>query len=177
MEEIINKVAQSGLINIDLEDYYTKGPRLIIDIKDHLFMGQILKEKDFRAFISSHNWAQYKDAFVAVFCSTDAVIPSWAFMLIAARLQPYARHITCGSLENLETELFRDVIMQIDVGPFKDKRLIIKGCGKLPVPPSAFMMITEKLTPVAHSIMFGEACSTVPVFKQARTESEESFSS
>ena len=174
MEDIIvNKVANSGLINLDLEDYYIRGSRKQIDIKDQLFHGIILKEKDFRGFINTHNWAQYKDAFVAVNCSADAIIPVWAYMLIAAQLQPFAKHVVFGNLETLETELYKEIIDKLDVSEFNDQRLIIKGCGNLPVPPAAFVMLTNKLRPVAKSIMYGEACSTVPVYKKSGGKSEE----
>ena len=161
---IINKVANSGLINLDLEDYYIRGTRKQIDIKDQLFQGLILKEKDFREFIRTHNWEQYKDAFVAVNCTADAIIPVWAYMLLAAQLQPFAKRVVFGNLETLETELYKEIIDNLDVSEFKDQRLIIKGCGNLPVPPAAFVMLTNKLRPVAKSIMYGEACSTVPVY-------------
>ena len=163
---IINKVANSGLINLDLEDYYIRGTRKQIDIKDQLFQGLILKEKDFREFIRTHNWEQYKDAYVAVNCTADAIIPVWAYMMLAAQLQPFAKRVVFGNLETLETELYKEIIDNLDVSEFKDQRLIIKGCGNLPVPPAAFVMLTNKLRPVAKSIMYGEACSTVPVYKK-----------
>lgn len=164
--EIINKVANSGLINLDLEDYYVKGPRKLIDIKDQLFMGMILKEKDFREWIKTNNWSQYQDSFVAVYCSEDAIIPVWAYMLVAAALEPVAKRVVFGDLEALETELYKEVIDSLEVGDFVDQRLIIKGCGNLPVPRAAFLMLTRKLQPIAKSIMYGEACSTVPIYKR-----------
>ena len=168
MEDVIlNKVANSGLITIDLEDYYIPGIRKQIDIRDQLFMGQILKEKDFREWIKGHNWAAYQDAYVAVFCSADAIIPVWAYMLIAAQVEPFAKRVVFGDLETLETELYKDIIEQLDLTAFDDQRLIVKGCGNLPVPRSAFVMLTNKLRPVAKSIMYGEACSTVPIFKRS----------
>lgn len=164
--EIINKVANSGLINLDLEDYYVKGPRKLIDIKDQLFMGMILKEKDFREWIKTNNWSQYQDSFVAVYCSEDAIIPVWAYMLVAAALEPFAKRVVFGDLEALETELYKEVIDGLEVNEFTDQRLIIKGCGNLPVPRAAFLMLTRKLQPIAKSIMYGEACSTVPIYKR-----------
>lgn len=164
--EIINKVANSGLINLDLEDYYVKGPRKLIDIKDQLFMGMILKEKDFREWIKTNNWSQYQDAFVAVHCSEDAIIPVWAYMLVAAALEPFAKRVVFGDLEALETELYKEVIDGLEVNEYTDQRLIIKGCGNLPVPRAAFLMLTRKLQPIAKSIMYGEACSTVPIYKR-----------
>jgi hypothetical protein len=164
--EIINKVASSGLINIDLEDYYIKGPRKQIDITGQLFMGQILREKDFREWIKTHNWQQYQDAFVAVHCSADAIVPVWAYMLVAASLNTIAKRVVFGDLETLESELYKEIIDSIDVAAFFGQRLIIKGCGNLPVPRSAFVNLTSKLLPIAKSIMYGEACSTVPVYKR-----------
>jgi hypothetical protein len=165
--EIINKVASSGLINIDLEDYYIKGPRKQIDISGQLFMGQILREKDFREWIKTHNWQQYQDAFVAVHCSADAIVPVWAYMLVAASLNAIAKRVVFGDLETLESELYSEIIDTLDLTSFSDQRLIIKGCGNLPVPRSAYVALTAKLMPVAKSIMYGEACSTVPVYKQS----------
>jgi hypothetical protein len=166
MEDVIvNKVANSGLINIDLEDYYPKGKRMQIDIKSQLFQELILREKDFRNWIQSHNWEQYKDAYVAVFCSADAIIPVWAYMLITAQLEPLAKRIVFGDLEALESEIYKEIIDNLDVSEYSDKRLIIKGCGNLPIPRSAFLRLTNKLRPIAKSIMYGEACSTVPIYK------------
>jgi hypothetical protein len=162
---IVNKVANSGLINIDLEDYYPKGKRIQIDIKSQLFQELILREKDFRLWIQEHNWQQYKDAYLAVFCSADAIIPVWAYMLITAQLEPLAKKIVFGDLEALESEIYKEIIDNLDVSEFRDKRLIIKGCGNLPVPRAAFLMLTNKLRPIAKSIMYGEACSTVPIYK------------
>ena len=164
---IVNKVANSGLINIDLEDYYPKGKRIQIDIKAQLFQELILREKDFRVWIQSHDWNQYKDAYVAVFCSADAIVPVWAYMLIAAQLEPLAKRVVFGDLEILEAELYKEIVDNLDVSEFADKRLIIKGCGNLPVPRAAFLMLTNKLRPIAKSIMYGEACSTVPIYKSA----------
>lgn len=165
-ETIINKVAQSGLINIDLEDYYPKGKRMIIDISEALFQGLLLKEKDFRAWVKEHNWEQYKDAYLAVHCSTDAIVPVWAYMLVASSLDNLAKKVVFGTLEELETLIFSQIIHDLDVSEWVDKRLIIKGCGNLPVPRSAYVMITNKLRPIAKSIMYGEACSTVPIYKK-----------
>jgi hypothetical protein len=162
---IVNKVANSGLINIDLEDYYPKGKRIQIDIKAQLFQELILREKDFRDWIQSHVWNQYKDAYVAVYCSADAIVPVWAYMLIAAQLEPVAKRIVFGDLETLEAELYKEIVDNLDVSELADKRLIIKGCGNLPVPRAAFLMLTNKLRPIAKSIMYGEACSTVPIYK------------
>lgn len=166
MEDVIvNKVANSGLINIDLEDYYIKGMRRQIDIAEQLFMGQILKEKDFREWLKNQDWSVYSDAYVAVHCSADAIIPVWAYMLLSAHLEPFAKRVVFGDLEALESELYKEIIDDLDVSSFNDQRLIIKGCGNLPVPRAAFVMLTNKLRPIAKSIMYGEACSTVPIYK------------
>ena len=166
MEEIVNKVAQSGLLTVDLEDYYPKGRRVQLDLAPQLFMGQILKEKDFRLWIKDDDWTQYKDCYVAVNCSADAVIPIWAYMLVTAALQPYAKKVAMGNLENLETVVYTEIIQNLDVSEFEGKRVIVKGCGKLPVPDAAYVLISDKLLPVVQSLMFGEACSTVPLFKR-----------
>ena len=166
MADIVNRVAQSKLITIDLEDYYPKGERVVLDIKDWLYEGIILKEKDFRAFVNDHHWEQYHNTYVALHCSTDAIVPGWAFMLITTRLQPYAKQIVLGDLELLETVLYKSVIDTLDVSLFKDKPVIIKGCSNKPVPENAYIWATQKLQGVAKSIMYGEACSSVPLFKK-----------
>lgn len=164
-EGIVNKVANSSLVNIDLEDYYPKGKRMQIDLTETLFQGLILREKDFREWIKTHNWEQYQDAYVAVECSADAIIPVWSYMLVAAQLEPVAKYVVFGNLEDLETSLYTEIIAKLDIEPWNDQRLIIKGCGNLPVPRAAFLMLTARLRPIAKSIMYGEACSTVPIFK------------
>jgi hypothetical protein len=137
-----------------------------IDLALQLFMGQILKEKDFRLWIKNEDWAQYNNCYVAVNCSADAVIPIWAYMLVTAALQPYAKKVAMGNLENLETVVYTEIIQNLDVSEFEGKRVIVKGCGKLPVPDAAYVLISNKLLPVVQSLMFGEACSTVPLFKR-----------
>ncbi len=166
MADIVNRVAQSKLLTIDLEDYYPQGERVVLDIKDWLYEGIILKEKDFRAFVNDHHWEQYHNTYVALHCSTDAIVPGWAFMLITTRLQPYAKQIVLGDLELLETVLYKSVIDTLDVSLFKDKPVIIKGCSNKPVPENAYIWATQKLQGVAKSIMYGEACSSVPLFKK-----------
>ena len=166
MSEIVNRVAQSKLVTLDLEEYYPKGSRLQMDIKDWLFEGLILKEKEFRNQITSHNWEQYNDAYVAIYCSTEAIIPGWAYMLVSTKLQPYAKKVVLGSLEDMETSLFQAIIEDLDISDFKDKPVIIKGCSNKPIPPNAYLWATIKLQPVAKSIMYGEACSSVPLFKR-----------
>jgi hypothetical protein len=166
MSEIVNRVAQSALVTFNLEDHYPKGERILLDIKDWLFEGFILREKDFRAAISSHDWEQYKDAYVALTCSTDAIIPGWAYMLIATELQPHAKKMLIGNLEQLETSLYQSIIEKLDLSEYKDRPVIIKGCSNKPVPPNAYLWITSKMQTVAKSVMYGEACSSVPLYKR-----------
>src|ERR1051326_6858799 len=165
-KEIVNRVAESGLMEISLEDFYPKGERVLIDMKENLFQGLILKEKDFREFVKNNDWNKYKDKFVAIVCSADAIVPTWAYMLIEVSLQPFAKKFVFGGLNTLETVLFLESLSKIDPEEFRDKKIVIKGCGNLPVPESAYVELTRILTPVAKSIMFGEPCSTVPVYKQ-----------
>ena len=164
--KIVNKVAQSGLITIDLEDFYSKGERILFDIKDLLFQGLILREKDLREFVAKEDWIKYQDKFVALTCSADAVVPTWAYMLLTIHLEPYAKIIVFGDLEMLEINLFAEKLSKIKVDDYKDARIVIKGCGKLPVPKYAYVEITRLLRPVAKSIMYGEPCSTVPLYKK-----------
>jgi hypothetical protein len=167
-EEIINRIANSKLVTLDLEDFYPKGNRVVFDIKDWLFEEIILKEKDFRAFIDTHNWNQYQDNYVALTCSSDAVIPSWAYLLIATKLSPFAKKIVVGTLEVVETVVFEEIINQLNIADFKDKPIIIKGCSNKPIPTSAYTLLIQKLQPIAKTIMFGEACSTVPLYKATK---------
>ena len=165
-DEIINKVSNSKLITIDLEELYPEGERVLFDIKDWLFDQIILKEKDFRASVKSHDWSRYENTYVALTCSVDAIIPSWAYLLLSSKLAPYSKKIVVGNLELLETSLFQDIIQNLSIESFKEKPIIIKGCEQKPIPPSAFSMLIHKLQPIAKSIMYGEACSTVPLFKK-----------
>lgn len=165
MDEIVNKVAQSGIITIDLEQYYPEGKRVLLDIKPLLFQELILKEKDFREFIKNEDWNKYKDNFVAITCTNDAIVPTWAYMLLALALEPYAKKVVFGSLETLETVLFEEIIDKLDIFAYKDARIVIKGCGDKAVPISAYVALTEKIKPLAKSIMYGEPCSTVPLYK------------
>ena len=165
-ENIINKVAQSGLVTLDPASFYPQGERVVYDIKDNLFHGLMLREKDFREFVKEHDWSQYQDKNVAVTCTADAIVPAWAYMLLANRLAPYARQVVFGDAEVLETVLFVKEIANIDVEQYRDQRIVLKGCGDIPVPVSAYVELTKKLTPVAKSLMFGEPCSTVPIYKR-----------
>lgn len=165
-DEIINRVANSKLITLNLEDYYPKGNRVLFDIKDWLFEGFVLREKEFRTQVSEFNWSQYQDSYVALTCSSDAIIPGWAYMLLSIQLEPFVKKVIIGNLENLETSIYQDVINNLNISEFKDKPIIIKGCSKKPVPPNAYVMLATKLKPIAKSIMYGEACSSVPLFKK-----------
>ena len=165
-ENIVNKVANSGLITLNLEEYFHKGERVVYDIKDNLFHGLMLKEQDFRAFIKEHDWAQYTDKNIAITCSTDAIVPTWAYMLLANKMKPFANEVVFGSLETLEAVLYTKALAKIDVNQYADERVVIKGCADLEVPVTAFVEITSLLTPVAKSIMYGEPCSTVPIYKK-----------
>ena len=164
-EEIINKVAESGLQQIDLEAYYPTDEIVVFDLKPHLFMELILKEKDFRETLKNYNWSQYQDKVVAVTCSIDAIIPVWAYMLIASYLQPFAKEIVFGDEEAALKHIYLENINSIDYSQFTDQRVVIKGCGDRKVGDYVYMEITKKLRPLAKSIMYGEPCSTVPVYK------------
>lgn len=163
---IINRVANSKLVTINLEDYYPDGKRVLFDIKEWLFQELVLKEKDFRDYIKNHDWNQYKNQYVAITCSADAIIPDWAFMLLVVNLEPFVEKCHIGSLEDLETSIYQDIINTIDGTIYQDKPVIIKGCSNKPVPINAYVLITNKLKPYAKSIMYGEACSFVPLFKR-----------
>ena len=165
-ENIVNKVANSGLITLNLEEYFHNGERVVYDIKDNLFHGLMLKEQDFRAFIKEHDWSQYTDKNIAITCSTDAIVPTWAYMLLANKMKPFANEVVFGSLETLEAVLYTKALAKIDVNQYADERVVIKGCADLEVPVNAFVEITSLLTPVAKSIMYGEPCSTVPIYKK-----------
>lgn len=165
-ENFVNKVAQSGLVTLDPAQFYAPGERVVYDIKDNLFHGLMLREKDFREFVKTHDWAQYQDKNVAVTCTADAIVPAWAYMLLANRLAPYARQVVFGDADVLETVLFVKAVAALDVEQYRDQRVVIKGCGDVPVPVSAYVELTQKLTPVAKSLMFGEPCSTVPIYKR-----------
>lgn len=164
--EIVNRVANSKLITIDLEDLYPEGPRIVLDIKDWLFEGLVLREKDFRTSIKGHDWSRYKNAFVVLTCSTDAIIPGWAYMLISTYLAPVAEKTVVGDLETLETVLYTEVIQQLDVSVYEGLPVIIKGCSRKPVPKNAYLQLISRLQPVTKSIMYGEACSSVPLYKK-----------
>jgi hypothetical protein len=163
-EEIINKVAESGLLQFDLEGLYPEGERVLFDLKGWLFEELILKEKDFRDLVKNHDWSQYQNKLVALTCSADAIVPTWAFMLIAVHLQPFAREVILGDLQKLEESLFRQAIFNLNPESFRNERIVIKGCGGK-VPVSAYVDFADFLRPLAKSILYGEPCSTVPVYK------------
>jgi len=168
---IVNKVAESGLLEIDLEKFYPKGEVVVFDLKDYLFMELILKEKDFREALKKQDFAPFRDKLVAVTCTADAIIPVWAYMLVASYLQPVAKDLVMGDADFLHKTIFLRNIQTIDPSAYQDKRIVIKGCGELETGPFAYLEITKLLRPVAKSIMYGEPCSTVPVFKKsAETE-------
>lgn len=165
-ENIVNKVAQSGLVSLDPASFYPPGERVVYDIKDNLFQGLILREKDFREFVKNHDWQQYEGKNVALTCSADAIVPTWAYMLLANRLAPYAREVVFGDSATLETILFEKALNAIDIEQYRDQRIVIKGCGDIAVPESAYVELAKRLTPVVKSLMYGEPCSTVPIYKR-----------
>jgi hypothetical protein len=166
MDEIINKVANSSLEVFDLEDYYPSGIRTQIDISQWLSEGFILREKEFRDHLKNHDWTQYQDNFVAVFCSTDAILPAWATVLVTIHLAPFATKIVNGNLQDLDTILYHEILSNIDYSKYENKSVIIKGCSKKPVPITAYVVAAQYLQPFAKSIMYGEACSAVPLYKK-----------
>lgn len=168
MDEIVNRVAKSPLITIDLEDLYLEGIRTVFDISIWLHEGLILREKEFRSYVESHDWSQYKNHYIALSCSTDAIIPGWAYMLITTAASPFAKKIIVGDLEKLETLLYESQINSLVITKFTDKPVIIKGCSNRPVPENAYISLLQKIQPVAKSIMYGEACSSVPLYKKAK---------
>lgn len=163
--EIINRIKNSKLVSVDLEDFYPIGERISFDIKDWLFEGMVLKEKEFRTHVENHDWSQYQDAFVALHCSTDAIIPSWAYLLLTVKLAPFTNRIVVGDFKTIETVLFNEIISNLDLDLFKNKHVLIKGCSEKPIPDSAYVQLAQRLVNVATSVMYGEACSNVPLFK------------
>lgn len=165
MGKIVNRVAKSSLVTIDLEDFYPTGTRTLLDIKDWLYDGLILKEKEFRNTLLKFDWHQFKNHHVALHCSSEAIVPAWAFMLIQTHLHGIAKTVIVGTLETLETVLYTSIIVDLDLSFCKNKPVIVKGCSNKPVPQNAYLLIIEKLQSVAKSIMYGEACSSVPLYK------------
>ena len=165
-EEIINRVANSKLVVVDLEDFYPRGERITLDISEWLYEGMVLREKDFREKANNHDWPKYTNTYVALFCSTDAIIPGWAYILLTLHLAPFALKVTVGNLETLENVIFTEIIQNLDCNIYQDKPLIIKGCARKPIPENAYVLLAQKLRPYARSIMYGEACSSVPLYKK-----------
>jgi hypothetical protein len=165
-EIIMNRVEASGLVTIDLEGFYPKEPFKIFDLKDYLFRGLIIREKEYREALKNTNWSEYENKNVAVLCSVDAIIPVWAYMLVATYLQPIAKNIVLGNEEKLMETTLLNNITNIDPQDYAGKRVVIKGCGDVKIPESAYLKITALLLPYAKSIMYGEPCSTVPVYKR-----------
>jgi hypothetical protein len=164
--EIINKVANSGLVTIDLEEYYPEGDRIAFDIAPLLWQGLVLKEKDFREFIATHDWQYYQGAWVTLYCSADALVPTWAYMLLVTRLQPFAKGVYMGTLEQLEVHLYNKMLERLPLDQFIGAKVVVKGCSKKQVPISAYVELTRLLMPLVSSLMYGEPCSTVPLFKK-----------
>jgi hypothetical protein len=165
-KEIINRVANSKIITIDLEDYYPNGQRHLLDIKNWLYKGLVLREKEFRSFVENFDWAKFNDDYVAVFCSSGAIIPTWAYLLIATKLKDNCLMNIVGDLDYLEKQIFSEIIKSIDFSNLNDKSIVIKGCSKKNIPIDAYSQLINRLKPIAKRIMFGEACSTVPLFKK-----------
>ena len=165
-DEIINRVAKSKLVTIDLEELYPGGERILLDIKDWLYEGLILREKDFREQVKAHDWTSYTDKFVAVTCSADAIIPSWAFLLVSVSLAPYAKKSVVGDLDLLENMIFEEIVRSIPAADYRDLPVIIKGCSEKRIPQTAFTLLIGRLLPEVRSLMYGEACSNVPLYKK-----------
>ena len=165
---IINRVAQSGILTLNLEDFFPKTEIALFDVKDYLFMNMILKEKDFRKALKELDWSIYQDKMVSIFCSADAIVPVWAYMLVATKLDGVAKNVVFGTKEVAESFLFQESLSQIEVEKYRDKRVVIKGCGDKCVPPFAYVEIARLLKPVVKTLMYGEPCSTVPIYKQPR---------
>ncbi len=169
MAEIINRIEKSSLVQIDLAAFYPQGKRTTFDLKPWLFEGLILKENDFRESVKNHDWAQYQDQFVAITCTSDVIIPSWAFLLLAVAIEPFAKKAVYGNQETLETVLFEDFYATHDFSQYEGSKVIVKGCGHLPIPQQAYVSYISKLKPFANSIMFGEPCSSVPLYKKGKS--------
>ena len=165
-KDIINRIAQSALVTIDLEEFYKSGERISYDLKNNLYKGIILKEKDFRQFLKTHDWSLYKNKHVAIHCSVDAIIPRWAYMLLTIHIEKVAESVIYGNLKDLELYLFKKSIDKIDLLEYAGKKVIIKGCGKIDVPIAVYVELTRLLKPHVISIMYGEPCSTVPIYKK-----------
>ena len=165
--EIINKVANSSLVSLDIEDYYPSNERVVYDIKQNLFQEMVLREKEFRSFVKEHDWSQYKNKFVAIICSVDAIVPTWAYMLLATRLEGVAKDFIFGDEAALENHIMISELTKIDFATFTDVRVVVKGCSKYDLSMNVYVFLTSKLKPVVKSLMFGEPCSSVPLYKKS----------
>lgn len=166
--EIVNRVAMSPLVSIDLEDFWDDAPRTTFDLKDWLFMGQILREKDFREKVEGHDWSAYAGHHVNIACSAEAIVPMWAFMIVGIQLEPFAKTVVFGTTKELETEIYRNTFDAIDFGQWAGKKIVVKGCGNKNLPESVYVEFIRRLRPLADKLMFGEPCSTVPLYKKAK---------
>ena len=169
---VVNRVANSGLLTLNLEDYFPTAERVVFDLKDYLYMELILKEKDFRAALEAHDWTRYADRQLLVYCSTDAIIPVWAYMLVATYATPHVAGVFQGTEAEFLKAHYHRVVGGIDAGAYADKRIVIKGCSDQPVPPEAYVALTAKLRPYARTLMYGEPCSTVPIYKRPRQQAK-----
>jgi len=165
---LVNRVALSSLKTINLEDYFPSGEIELFDLKDYLYMEFILKEKDFRVALSEHDWTKYEGKNLAVHCSTDAIIPVWAWMLVVAHAEPYCNQVFLGDTDEFIRQSYAHELSQLNLETFTNQRVVIKGCSEKPVPPSAYLILTKLLRPYAKSIMYGEPCSTVPIYKKKK---------
>jgi len=166
MDEIQNRVASSALMVFDLEDYYPEGIKTQIDLAAWLTDGFLLKEKEFRQALAAHNWSQYQNQYVAIHCSTDAILPAWAEQVVAVQVLPYAKKVVLGTIDQLDELLYPELLAALDYSVYQDKAVILKGCSKKPVPQSAYILALQYLQLLAKSIMYGEACSAVPLYKK-----------
>ncbi len=167
-DPIINRVENSSLVQVSLDEFYPEGERLLFDIKGFLKDDIALIEKDFRTLVNGTNWSSYEGKYVGIICSADAIVPLWAFMLIASKIQPYAKKVIFGNKQDLEKSIFNDILDKMDYSRFKDKSVIVKGCGKFPIPESVVVDFAVQLQNFAKNLMFGEACSAVPLFKRRK---------
>lgn len=165
---ITNKVASSSILTFDLEDIYPQGKRMTYDIKQNLFQELLLREKDFREFVKTHDWTQYRDAFVHITCSVDAIVPTWAFMVVMSHIEPYAKKVIVGTKDELERVIFEEVLEKVDWQVFHDQKVVVKGCSNYAIPHAVYAEATRRLAPIAKLVMFGEACSSVPVYKKPK---------
>lgn len=170
--EIVNRIANSPIITFKPEEFYPQGERVLLDIKDQLFHGMILRERDFRNWVKTHDWSQYQDKHVAITCSADAIIQTWAWMILEVSLQPFAKTVVFGSLQDLELQLWRETLDKIDFSEFADRPVVVKGCSHIQIPAGIYVEITRRMMPHVKKLSFGEPCSTVPVYKKGSEAGE-----